>query len=200
MNFQCAGCQSRISFDETKLSPGKEIYRIQCPRCKNINQLPATLIFKPKFKETKVSIDTAHLPKELGWIVVHDENTYAQTYPLKLGRNIVGRSSESKPCDVMIETEDGYMSRHHSIIEVVYREGGQLLYLISDVSSTNGTFINASVSKRLNEYDQIYLSDGDTIQMGRTKMVLKTLKTVPDAQNAAEKVGKTDYNKTIAIE
>lgn len=112
---------------------------------------------------------------------------------------MVGRLSESKPCDVMIDTEDLRMSRNHSIVEVAIKPNGQYEYLIYDCGSTNGTYINGDTNKKLTEYDLLYLRDGDTIQMGRTKMVLKTQKVVPNAAQAAQVVGKQGFNKTVIV-
>ncbi len=204
MLIQCTGCQKKIGFDETKLPAGKEVYRIKCGSCGTLNQVAASLLEKPKPKlhdtlldeETKLPIPAIH-NGEVGWLVVHDELTSDQTHTLKLGKNTVGRLSDSKPCEVMIDTEDRYMSRHHSVIEVIQRADGQLFYVISDCGSTNGTYINADASRRLTEYDQIYLNDGDTIQLGRTKMVLKTPRFTPNSQIASKEVGKSDYQKTI---
>lgn len=196
MIIKCSNCQTGLRLDESKLKPGS--YNIKCPKCSTLNQA----IISVKVQEEDVpilGISTEANPKEVGWLIVHDENTESQTFPLKLGKNIVGRWSESKPCDVMIETEDRRMSRNHSVIEVLKRPTGQYDYLIYDFGSANGTFINANAAKRLTEHDQVFLRDGDTIQMGRTKMVLKTIKVVANAINASQEVQKQGHKKTVVI-
>jgi hypothetical protein len=50
---------------------------------------------------------------------------------------------------------------------------------------------------KLEPEDLIYLEDGDTIQMGRTKVVLQTTKAASNARDAARNVQSTDYSKTI---
>lgn len=195
MIVPCTQCQAKLKLDETKLKPGS--YTITCPKCQTKNKAVIAAPEPEPPKETPLPREAP--PTEVGWLVVHDENTEAQTHPLKLGKNVVGRLSESKPCDVMIDTEDLRMSRNHSIVEVTLKPNGQYEYLIYDCGSTNGTYINGDTNKKLTEYDLLYLRDGDTIQMGRTKMVLKTQKVVPNAAQAAQVVGKQGFNKTVIV-
>jgi pSer/pThr/pTyr-binding forkhead associated (FHA) protein len=137
----------------------------------------------------------------VGFIVVHDENAAIQTYPLRIGPNVIGRKSSVPTADILIETEDVMMSRRHAVVEVVRDKFGQFEYLIAEAGSRNGTFvIGAKDSMRkikLEPEDLIYLEDGDTIQMGRTKVVLQTTKAASSARDAARNVQGTDYSKTI---
>lgn len=146
-------------------------------------------------------------PAELGWLVVHDENAVQQTHPLRIGRQVIGRKSVSRPCDIMIETDDPYMGRNHCILEVKPSRSGSYEFFISDVKmtngipeqmSTNGTFVNAQPTA-LKPKDMVYLKDGDTIQMGKTKVVIKTLITAASAQDASRIVQDTDYSPTVII-
>ena len=146
-------------------------------------------------------------PAELGWLVVHDENAVQQTHPLRIGRQVIGRKSVSRPCDIMIETDDPYMGRNHCILEVKPSRSGSYEFFISDVKmtsgapeqmSTNGTFINAHPTA-LKPKDMVYLKDGDTIQMGQTKVVIKTLISAATATDASRIVQDTDYMPTVII-
>ncbi|KQS33822.1 hypothetical protein ASG33_07175 [Dyadobacter sp. Leaf189] len=134
---------------------------------------------------------------EPGWMVVHDENTPSQTFSLKPGKNVIGRYSPDKPCEIMIKTNDAFMSRNHSLIDITKQPDGSLVFVISDVGSTNGTFINAV--RKLSRYDKLILKDGDTIQMGKTKIVLKTRQSTQDAQEAESKVKRGAYLKTVIM-
>lgn len=188
MIIVCSHCQAKLQLDESKLKPGS--YTITCPKCQTKNKAVVEAV------EANIPLPP---PAEVGWLVVHDENTNEQTYPLKLGKNVVGRESESKPCDIMIDTDDMRMSRNHSVIEVGIKPNGQYEYLIYDCGSTNGTYINGDASKKLTQYDMVFLRDGDTIQMGRTKMVLKTTKVVANAAQASQVVKKQGYTQTVAL-
>ena len=146
-------------------------------------------------------------PSELGWLVVHDENAEQQTHPLRIGRQVIGRKSVSRPCDIMIETEDPFMGRNHCILEVKPSRSGGYEFFLSDVKmtngtpeqmSTNGTYVNAQPAA-LRPKDMVYLKDGDTIQMGKTKVVIKTLISAASAQDASRIVQDTDYSPTVII-
>ncbi|WP_215239383.1 FHA domain-containing protein [Dyadobacter helix] len=180
------------------LRPGNDL-EIKCPKCKQITtiKVPAEKIAKPA--QHKDEPDRSAIPEvsEMGWIVVHDEFTPEQTFPLKIGKNRIGRYSPDKPCEVMIKTNDTFMSRNHSVIEVKEKADGKLIYIISDIGSTNGTFINAL--RRLSEYDKIILLDGDTVQLGRTKIVLKTKESTQSSSEASRKVKREGYMKTVVI-
>ncbi len=196
MKVICGKCKARLNIPENN-RPGE--LKFKCPVCKTVNKL--------KVKEKK-SIDSSSdatqikIPDSfddiMGWLVVHDENTKTQTYNLKKGKNVIGRKSESKPCDIMIVTDDAYMSRNHFAIEIELGVKG-LEYLIYDVTSTNGTFINADKANRLNQVDKVLLNDGDTMQAGQTKIVLRTKKMAGTAKNATNTVINTEHLKTVII-
>jgi hypothetical protein len=169
-------------------------------------QAPAAEIHQPA-PQTRSPQQRPASPVELGWLVVHDENADQQTHPLRIGRQVIGRKSVSRPCDIMIETQDPYMGRNHCILEVKPNRSGGYEYFLSDVKnssgvaeqmSTNGTFVNAH-STALRPKDMVYLKDGDTIQMGKTKVVIKTLVSAASAQDASRIVHNTDYTQTVII-
>lgn len=205
MKVRCGKCKVVLEYNPEQLNKKRPILR--CPKCKAINEVPISKTIKNNTKkqhsmqndENTIIQNNTNNTNEVGWIVVHDENTNTQTYPLFLGVNTIGRKSVSKPCDVMIETTDKYMSRKHCTIEVVKNRRGQFDYIIYEESATNGTFINASINKKLSQQDQIYLKDGNTIQMGHTKVVLKTKEMAITIDQAQKTVINTDYNKTIII-
>jgi hypothetical protein len=140
----------------------------------------------------------------IGWLVIHDEYTDTYTFNLRKGINRIGRDSDSTSLDVniRIKTKDQYMSRHHCDIEVRWKTRKSAHeYVLSDKAyqgkkaSSNGTFLNAG--NRLSAWDEILLKDGDTIQVGRTKLVLKLPSDVGSSRDAENWVKETDYFKTI---
>lgn len=135
---------------------------------------------------------------ELGWLIIHDENTESYTFDLRKGINRIGRFTNTTPPDIniRIKTEDRYMSRHHCDIEARWKSGKNAYeYVLTDRGSSNGTFVNAG--RRLSVRDEIPLNDGDTIQVGRTKLVLKLPSAVGNLQEAESWVRETDFFKTI---
>jgi len=188
-----------LKYNPNILNPEKPL--LKCPKCKAVNKV--SLSQNNKKSDDNLDEKTIYKPvgntNEVGWIVVHDEHTPTQTYPLRLGKNTIGRKSVSKPCDVMIETQDRYMSRQHCVIEVVQNRRGQYDYVIYNINTSNGTFINASVDKKLLDQDEIYLKDGHTIKMGHTKVVLKTKEMTLNINEAQNTVVNMNYSKTIFI-
>ncbi|WP_165840831.1 FHA domain-containing protein [Larkinella punicea] len=210
-------CRARLTVRVKVPTQAKEV---KCPKCGYLNPLPQTLSApeQPADGETLIRekdneetwIKTPGdakppLPEILGWLIVHDEKTAAQTFNLKKGRNTVGRVSQKSPSDLMIQTEDRYMSRPHCTLDVKINKMGQVDYVLQDgaaqpdgtrKNSQNGTFLNGQ-EPALHPSEQIYLKDGDTIQIGETKMVLKTFRMSESLQKAHRQVEGSDYTRTI---
>ncbi len=141
----------------------------------------------------------------IGWLVVHDEKTSAHTFQLREGINRIGRLKPTTPTNVNIgiKTNDDFMSRYHCDLEVMWnRQAKRYDYVVSDKAygsksvSTNGTYVNAE-SRRLSPMDERNLKDGDTLQIGETKLILKTPSSARDARDAERKVKDLDYSKTV---
>jgi pSer/pThr/pTyr-binding forkhead associated (FHA) protein len=207
MKVQCtnADCRKTFTIDTSKMIPGSS-HALRC-KCGTETKFQAAVpeSSQPQRNPNKTWVlddylpQSAAQPNQVGWLVVHDENTASQTLTLKEGRNVIGRKSPDKPCEIMIDTTDTHMSRNHSVIDVNRRADGHYQYVISDCGSTNGTFINANERQKLSSYDRIFLKDGDTIQLGRTKVVLKTQQTVSSPDQAQQVVNKKDYLKTVIL-
>ncbi|MCB0657847.1 MAG: FHA domain-containing protein [Saprospiraceae bacterium] len=134
---------------------------------------------------------------DVGWLVIHDENTDTATFNLQVGVNKIGRKSQNslKDINISIVSGDKYMSRHHCDLEVRWLATHKIYqYMITDRNSTNGTFVNGT---RLLQTDLIKLKDGDVIQIGRTKVVLKLPSTVQNSREAENWVRRTDHYRTI---
>jgi pSer/pThr/pTyr-binding forkhead associated (FHA) protein len=181
MKVNCGKCKAPVNLKIGESS--KDVVFYTCPVCKARNRI-------------KLKSNAAPIGEVAGWIVVHDENTKQQTHTLKRGVNVVGRKSVSKSCDVAIDTDDMTMSRNHFAVEVIHGPQGYN-YIVYDVTSTNGTYINADENKKLNQNDKIHVFDGDTIQAGRTKMVLRIKKVAGNAKKATDTVINTGHLKTI---
>jgi hypothetical protein len=198
MKAICGKCKVRVNVNTQDVKTS--IIRFKCPVCNTVNKLD---LKKTKGKQetnnekTQVSVEITN--DIAGWLVIHDENTKQQTHTLKMGKNIVGRKSDSKPCNVLIDTEDKFMSRNHFAVEINLGTKG-LEYMVYDVTSTNGTFINANKENKLSQMDKVFLSDGDTIQAGRTKMVLRIKKVAGTAKNATNTVISMKHLKTIIVQ
>jgi pSer/pThr/pTyr-binding forkhead associated (FHA) protein len=98
----------------------------------------------------------------VGWLVGLDGSTRGESFPLRTGRNIIGRGSQS---DVVVPDEQA--STHHA--DLVYRPE-QRRFLLMDHNSTNGTHVNGEeISSRVD------LSQHDVIRIGRRKYLFQPL-------------------------
>jgi pSer/pThr/pTyr-binding forkhead associated (FHA) protein len=216
MIIRCSNeaCNTQLRLNTDGLKTGKT-YSSRCPKCNvitpfevpadanpSLNLASAQPVKQPVSQNKTVVLDRddnqpAVTSEQIGWLVVHDEHTAQQTFPLKVGRNVIGRKSLSKTCDIMIETNDAFMSRQHSVIDVLHYADGRFAYILSDCGSANGTFVNADQSRKLSQHDQIYLKDGDTVQLGKTKLVLKMGNGTKTETEASQEVVKSAFQKTV---
>lgn len=82
-------------------------------------------------------------------------------------RLVMGRGGKGVKLDVNLSEQYGWMlgvSREHA--EIVYEQGQ---YYISDLNSTNGTFLNSS---RLRPNERYPLESADQIRMGHFLMIV----------------------------
>lgn len=195
MEITCKGCDRKY-IENDKNKPASK-----CNNCGTNNPIPIPKPDpdppKPKPKP-EPDLRKPEPPQEVGWLVVHDEQAATQTYPLRMGAQVIGRKNTTRPCDIQIQTNDLYMSRRHCEIEVKRISATQLQYLLKELEETNGTFVNSD-PKPLSPTDLIVLNDGYVIQMGETKVVFKTPQTVQNADQATYKVKGQKHAPTIRI-
>lgn len=70
----------------------------------------------------------------VGWLVGLNGKARGEAYPVRMGRNILGRSRDSE-----IVVQDDQASAHHA--DLVYRPE-ERRYILMDHNSTNGTYVN----------------------------------------------------------
>jgi predicted Zn finger-like uncharacterized protein len=189
MIISCPSCNARLRFHEKALNPQNAT--IRCVRC----QTEIKVILYPEPSDVIDDTTFMHHTAEVGWCVVHDEFTEIQTVPLRLGKQTMGRYSINKKCDVPLHTQDRYMSRLHLIIEVAQGKDGRYKYWVSEhPDSANPTFIDTYPLKRGTTLELI---DGVVMQLGKTKVVLKTAAMAGTAKKATQTVLAEGFAKTV---
>jgi len=135
-----------------------------------------------------------------GWIVRHTESKSPVTYELFEGDNRIGRPDGPHHLDIKI-ADDRYISRVHCNLRISkdYLHRFRYELVESDGTSTNGTFINGN-EKRLPEGKVVFLLDDDTIQVGETKFVFKSILSSINHEDAASDVMEQDYTRTVAVQ
>lgn len=197
-------CAKRLQIN----NPEKFGNGVKCPSCGYLNWLPGQSE-KEEEEDEPTRIGTAFqapvLPDVPGWLIIKEEQAEMKTYVLHVGNNTIGRKSSQNPPDHSIDTGDNRISRPHCTIEVKINRLGILDFLLRDGAmlpegvekfSVNGTYLNGN-SARLLEQDRIYLKDADVIQVGLTKLVLKTGYKSGTLEEALEVVKGMAYTKTV---
>jgi len=135
-----------------------------------------------------------------GWLVIHTEGTEHTSFELVIGKNIIGRKTPNYSPDIALD--DVFASRVHANIIVKINENNFYEYYVADNEtinngkpSMNGTFVNGSNTKLGEKPQQII--DGDTIQVGQTKLVLKAAKININVEEAIRLVKKQEYQTTV---
>ena len=156
---------------------------IQCPKCKK----------RQKVGDSDLISDEPTIP---GWFMIHDENTADKVFELIVGDNVFGRKPGAGAGNHGIESDDTFLSRKHCGIQVIPNAKGKYDYLLQDLGSTNGTFMNAE-PRQYNPKDIIYLQDDDLIQMGRTKFIFIEYQPGRTAQSIFDELQSTSFRQTI---
>lgn len=137
--------------------------------------------------------------KVVGWLIRHNENQQNISFELKEGRNIIGRATEFFTPDVPIDDE--YVSRRHAVLNVILNQYNVYEYYVVDNEevnngkpSKNGTYVNGNIERISSP---VRLIDGDTIQVGKTKLVLKTADITINVKEAVRLVKRQEYITSV---
>lgn len=193
VSIQCGNCGKGLRFDKDKIQATQ--VGIVCPICKHKN-----IYTKPVVSEKTVitgSINQMSFGESdtRAYLIMHTEDKTGVTFELKKGKYILGRKSEISGCELEIE-EDLYVSRQHCRLELVVNHAGIAAIQVEDLNSTNGTFVN---TKQLHPSDIWILSNGDTLQVGRTKFVIQYAENSKSKGELEKMVAGRNFEKTVII-
>lgn len=119
---------------------------------------------KRSHKKTQIVAEVKRTPV-VGWLVALTGNHKGEDFRIREGRNAIG----SDPGNEIVLT-DGTVSSKHAHINYI-EKGDVRQFILVDMDSTNGTFLNDS-SDPLSKEE---LVDGDTIAFGQVKTKFKCL-------------------------
>lgn len=98
----------------------------------------------------------------VGWLVGLIGDARGESYPVRMGRNVLGRDRRS---DIVIS--DDQASSHHA--DLVFRPE-EMRYILMDHNSTNGTYVNeAEIEPRRD------LVSGDIVRIGSQRFLFVSL-------------------------
>lgn len=157
MVVKCIGCGISLNLNDRMIEKDDPLI---CPNCKTKFKPSSVLNGRQEPAGREIRIDGS----------LHLKSSELPGFRLKEGRQIVGRKSADRPCDIMIETSDTSMSRKHFSIEVARNNSGGCDYYVSDLGSLNHTLLN---STEIVEGKFYRLKNNDVIQAGETVLVFK---------------------------
>ncbi|MEM7083489.1 MAG: AAA family ATPase [Pseudomonadota bacterium] len=130
-------------------------------------------------KQSKQSKLTEHAPQ----LVLVREGTVIQKYKIHGDRLVIGRDADN---DIPVASE--FISRHH--VQISYYNDA---YWVSDLKSTNGTYVNG---KRIQKHQ---LSDKDVIALGHHRLIFQDVKERRAANDGDTATNISDYRGTRVI-
>ncbi|MFN0202677.1 MAG: FHA domain-containing protein [Bacteroidia bacterium] len=159
----------------------------------------------PVIQKVENKVQEKQGKEAIAWLILYTENKVPVYYDLYEGDNVFGRADARNPVDIEL-TGDNYVSRAHAFVTIQWDKSGKYVYLLKDDGtkrnpispSLNGTFING-YGQRLPKEIAYPLKDGDTIQIGETKLVFKTKEISINLNHAVKEVLDSQYIKTVQV-
>lgn len=181
LKIKCPNCSGRLT---VKLKSPNQDVNIPCPICKVTSPLKSYIkvVGSQQLEHTEypskgdeTQIGTLEMNYVVGQLKIQDSPL--SSYPLKMGRNIVGRKADSSKADIQIPDESQRMSREHLIIDVEKVSGKGIVHKLSlyPKKKINETFLNG---EKLSSVDCIPLKHGDVITLLENKLIFE----IPDVE------------------
>ncbi|MBV9131771.1 MAG: FHA domain-containing protein [Chloroflexi bacterium] len=156
----CETC--RYDFEAQSSSPSTPVGVVQEVDTGVPSKMAAAAVAaSARYWEATIAVD-ATLDVEPDPDVPCPVDTPERTFPLDLAENLVGRRSTARGILPSIALNDPGVSHRHLM---VYRNPDATL-TVSDLGSTNGTFLNGS-TERLQAGVKTPIADGDRVEVGR---------------------------------
>ena len=181
----CPQCKAVL---DVRNSKNEEVKQFTCPSCKTLLQVK----FAPRQEPIEAPTFIAPSPSQsaldgetqlagAGYAatqLVSSSKSKATAklhfhgveYELEEGQNIIGRKGTTSKATVQIDTDDRYMSRQHCSITVKTLPDGVKKAVLSNYQNKNLTSIDG---QEIATGDEIRLTDGNSITMGRTTVTFK---------------------------
>lgn len=126
--------------------------------------VPQAALASPVPMERTVAASKLDTPKRyvVGWLVSLNGPSRGESYPVRMGRNVIGRDRRS---DIVVQ--DDQASSHHA--DLVFRPE-EKRFILMDHNSTNGTYVNeAEIEPRRD------LTAKDIIRIGSHRYIFTPL-------------------------
>lgn len=167
---RCPKCDNYIIFDETKYEEGQQLV-FQCTECSK--QFGIRIgVSKLHNHQKDENPDEQANEKGCGSIVVIENCFhYKQVIPLKMGDNVIGRYQKGNRINTPFETVDPSVDLTHCAITVSRNKKGRLQYVLRDLNSNTGTFVD---NVELKQGERRNIEDGCLFTLGATSIILRS--------------------------
>ena len=167
---RCPKCDNYIIFDETKYEEGQQLV-FQCTECSK--QFGIRIgVSKLHNRQKDENPDEQANEKGCGSIVVIENCFhYKQVIPLKMGDNVIGRYQKGNCINTPFETVDPSVDLTHCAITVSRNKKGRLQYVLRDLNSNTGTFVD---NVELKQGERRNIEDGCLFTLGATSIILRS--------------------------
>ena len=164
----CPQCKRLLSFMD---APDIGNKLIVCPKCNfratvDVYRSGTDGIGEPK--ETEITTLPEYISKDAMIVGCLRVKETGKIYPLKQGRNVIGRISQTGTADIRL-SDDIYMSRNHIEINIVQTALG-LEHRLVEINSKNEVLLNDESLPRGNI---LILQFGDKIILGKTEVIFE---------------------------
>jgi len=119
-----------------------------------LNNSGKTSIFSDAIESQNPSLETSAL---FGWLVIIEGKDLWKDFPIVKTKLSIGRAAD---CDIILDDE--HLSSQHASLKLKDNA-----LFITDLDSSNGTYVNAQ------EITRVALSDNDIIKIGNTSLKFK---------------------------
>ncbi len=167
IHIKCPVCGALLeAFD----NPANYSKNVTCPNCRHKGKFTSFMPSNISSGAAKVVDDdtVVNLSRKgsVGYLL---DKITGLLYPLKEGRQIIGRKTTKTPskADIPISTTDQGMSREHLCVEVVFGNDAQYHVYASNAKNQNPTTING---KLLEDNDKVGLKHGDIVRLCETTL------------------------------
>jgi len=166
---RCPKCDNYIIFDETKYEEGQQLV-FQCTECNK--QFGIRIGVSKLHNRQKDETPDEQANEEGCGSIVIIENCfhYKQVIPLKMGENVIGRYQKGNRINTPFETVDPSVDLTHCAITVSRNKRGQLQYVLRDLNSNTGTFVD---NVELQQGERRIIEDGSLFTLGATSIILR---------------------------
>lgn len=166
---RCPKCDNYIIFDETKYEEGQQLV-FQCTEC---NKQFGIRIGVSKLHNRQKDENPDEQANEEGCgsiVIIENCFHYKQVIPLKMGENVIGRYQKGNRINTPFETVDPSVDLTHCAINVSRNKCGQLQYVLRDLNSNTGTFVD---NVELQQGERRIIEDGSLFTLGATSIILR---------------------------